>query len=26
LDTHVYWNILIMHGPINVKSPNNISK
>jgi hypothetical protein len=23
LDIHVYWNILTMHGPINVKSPNN---
>jgi hypothetical protein len=23
---HVYWNIRRMHGPINVKSPNNISK
>jgi hypothetical protein len=23
---HVYWNILTMHGPINVKYPNNISK
>jgi hypothetical protein len=22
----MYWNILTMHGPINVKSPNNISK
>jgi hypothetical protein len=22
----IYWNILAMHGPINVKSPNNISK
>jgi hypothetical protein len=22
----IYWNILTMHGPINVKSPNNISK
>jgi hypothetical protein len=22
----IYWNILKMHGPINVKSPNNISK
>jgi hypothetical protein len=21
----VYWNILTMHGPINVKSPNNTS-
>jgi hypothetical protein len=26
LDIHVYWNILTMHVPINVKSPNNISK
>jgi hypothetical protein len=26
LDILVYWNILTMHGPINVKSPNNISK
>jgi hypothetical protein len=28
LDIHVYWNtrILPMHEPINVKSPNNISK
>jgi hypothetical protein len=26
LDMHVYWNILTMHGPINVKSPNNIRK
>jgi hypothetical protein len=26
LDIHVYWNILTMHGTINVKSPNNISK
>jgi hypothetical protein len=26
LDIHVYWNILTMHGPINVKSPNNTSK
>jgi hypothetical protein len=26
LDIHVYWNILKMHGPINVKSPNNTSK
>jgi hypothetical protein len=26
LDIHVYWNILTMHGPINVKSSNNISK
>jgi hypothetical protein len=26
LDIHVYWNILTMHGPINVKSPNNASK
>jgi hypothetical protein len=23
---HVYWNILKMHEPINVKSPNNTSK
>jgi len=22
----MYWNILTMHVPINVKSPNNISK
>jgi hypothetical protein len=22
----LYWNILTMHGPINVKSPNNTSK
>jgi len=22
----IYWNILTMHGPINVKSPNNASK
>jgi hypothetical protein len=22
----IYWNILKMHGPINVKSPNNISE
>jgi hypothetical protein len=22
----IYWNILTMHEPINVKSPNNISK
>jgi len=22
----MYWNMLIMHVPINVKSPNNISK
>jgi hypothetical protein len=22
----IYWKILTMHGPINVKSPNNISK
>ena len=22
----MYWNILTMHGPINVKSPNNISE
>jgi hypothetical protein len=26
LDIHVYWNILTMHGPIKVKSPNNTSK
>jgi hypothetical protein len=26
LDIHVYWNILTMHGPINVYSPNNTSK
>jgi hypothetical protein len=26
LDIHVYWNILKMHGPIKVKSPNNTSK
>jgi hypothetical protein len=26
LDIHVYWNILTMHGPINVKFPNNTSK
>jgi hypothetical protein len=26
LNIHVYWNILTMHGPINVKSPNNTSK
>jgi hypothetical protein len=26
LDIHVYWNILTMHVPINVKSPNNTSK
>jgi hypothetical protein len=26
LDIHVYWNILTMHGPINVKSSINISK
>jgi hypothetical protein len=26
MDMHVYWNILTMHGPINVKSPNNTSK
>jgi hypothetical protein len=24
--TLVYWNILTMHGHINVKSPNNTSK
>jgi hypothetical protein len=23
---YIYWNILKMHGPINVKSPKNISK
>jgi hypothetical protein len=22
----IYWNILTMHGPINVKSPNNTNK
>jgi hypothetical protein len=22
----IYWNILTMHGPINVKSPNNTGK
>jgi hypothetical protein len=22
----IYWNILTMHGPIKVKSPNNTSK
>jgi hypothetical protein len=22
----IYWNILTMHGLINVKSPNNINK
>jgi len=22
----IYWNILTMHVPINVKSPNNISE
>jgi hypothetical protein len=26
VNIHVYWNILTMHGPINVKSPNNTSK
>jgi hypothetical protein len=26
LDIRVYWNTLTMHGPINVKSPNNTSK
>jgi hypothetical protein len=26
LDIRVYWNILTMHGPINVKSSNNTSK
>jgi hypothetical protein len=24
--TLVYWNILTMHGPTNVKFPNNTSK
>ena len=24
--THIYWNILTMHGTINVKSPNNTDK
>jgi len=23
---NIYWNILKMHVPINVKSPNNISE
>jgi hypothetical protein len=23
---NIYWNILTMHVPIKVKSPNNISK
>jgi len=23
---NIYWNILTMHVPINVKSPNNTSK
>jgi hypothetical protein len=23
---YIYWNILKMYGPINVKSPNNISE
>jgi hypothetical protein len=23
---YIYWNILTMHVPINVKSPNNINK
>jgi hypothetical protein len=23
---NIYWNILTMHGPINVKSPNNTRK
>jgi len=23
---NIYWNILTMHGPINVKSLNNISE
>jgi hypothetical protein len=22
----IYWNILTMHGPMNVKFPNNTSK
>jgi hypothetical protein len=22
----IYWNIFTMHGPMNVKFPNNISK
>jgi hypothetical protein len=22
----IYWNILTMHGPINVKFPNNTNK
>jgi hypothetical protein len=26
VDIHVYWNMLKMHGPMNVKSPNNASK
>jgi hypothetical protein len=26
MNNPVYWNILTMHGPINVKSSNNISK
>jgi hypothetical protein len=26
LDIHVYWNILTMHEPINLKFPNNTSK
>jgi hypothetical protein len=26
MDIHVYWIILTMHGPINVKSPNNTSE
>jgi hypothetical protein len=26
LDIQVYWNILTMHVPMNVKSPNNTSK
>jgi ABC-type sulfate transport system substrate-binding protein len=26
LDIHVYWNILMMHEPISVISPNNTSK
>jgi hypothetical protein len=26
MDIHVYWNIFPMHGPMNVKFPNNTSK
>jgi hypothetical protein len=26
MDIHVYWNIFTMHGPMNVKFPNNTSK